>query len=195
MRKISRLLFLLLVLGSWTSLAAVPVQAADFAVIVKSGTVKLWDDEQRLDLVERQFDDHSQRTLAVAWEVRNAKELALGMEYFTFRHEFSPPTTGRTKTQVVQFTIKKYFSPMPVLHPYAGFGFGWGHAKFDDGEGNIDRDVNLALQASAGIEFRIGDNFGIYTELKGLASGTDGEDENEFDFSGTGFLAGFSMIF
>ncbi len=195
MRKINRIPLLLLVLGCLICLSTGAAQAADFAVIVKSGTVQLWDEDQRLDMVERHFDNHSQRTLAVAWEIRNAKELALGMEYFTFRHGFSPPSTGHTKTQVVQFTVKKYFSPNHILHPYGGIGLGWGHAKYDDGQGNIDRDVNFAMQASAGIEFRIGDNFGLYTEVKGLASGTDGEDENEFDFSGTGFLAGISMIF
>ena len=195
MKKTGLLPLLLLALACLTTLPAGLARAADFAMIVKSGSLALWDQDQRLDLVDRQFENHSQRTLAVAWEVRNTKEVALGMEYFTFRHEFSPPVTGRVKTQVLQFTVKKYFSPVRVLHPYAGVGFGWGHAKYDDGEGNIDRDLNFAMQASAGIEFRIGDNFGIYTEVKGLASGTDGEDENEFDFSGTGFLAGISMIF
>lgn len=170
-------------------------RAADFAMIVKSGTVQLWDDDQRLDMADRHFDDHSRRTLAVAWEVRNAKEVALGMEYLTFKHAFSPPVSGRTKTQVWLFNAKKYFSPNRVLHPFVGIGLGWGHAKYDDGQGNIDRDVNFALQATTGMEFRIGENFGFYTEVKGLASGTDGEEENEFDFSGTGFLAGISLIF
>lgn len=85
-----------------TGIQAGGARAADFAMIVKSGTVKLWDDEQRLDLQERRFDNHSRRTLAVAWEIRNARE---------------------------------------------------------------------------------------------VASGTDGEEENEFDFSGTGFMAGISLIF
>jgi opacity protein-like surface antigen len=195
MSKYRRLSLHLLVLICLTTLSAGLARAADFAIIIKSGTVSLWDNDQRLDMVERHFDNHSQSTLAVAWEIRTAKELALGMEYFTFRHDFSPPSTGRTKTQVAQFTVKKYFSPNRILHPYAGIGLGWGHAKYDDGQGNIDRDINFAMQASAGIEFRIGDNFGLYTEVKGLASGTDGEDENEFDFSGTGFLAGISIIF
>lgn len=170
-------------------------QAADFAMIVKSGTLKLWDDDQRLDQADRHFDDDSRRTLAVAWEIRNAREVALGMEYMTFKHEFSPPGDGHTKTQLWLFNAKKYFSPNRVVHPFAGIGLGWGHARYDDGVGNVDRDVNVALQATAGVEFRIGDNFGFYTEVKGVASGTDGEDENEFDFSGTGLLAGISMIF
>jgi len=178
-----------------TGIQAGVVRAADFAMIVKSGTVQLWDDEQRLDLEERHFDDNSRRTLAVAWEVRNAKEVALGMEYLTFKHDFSPPALGRTKTQVWLFNAKKYFSPNRVLHPFIGLGLGWGYAKYDDNLGNVDRDANIALQATAGVEFRIGENVGFYTELKGLASGTDGEEENEFDFSGTGFMAGISLIF
>lgn len=196
MRKICRRIILhLLAVLIGLAMAAHSSLAADFAMIVKSGTVQLWDEEQRLDLAERRFDNNSHRTLAVAWEVRNAKEVALGMEYLTYRHDFSPPVNGHTKTQAWMFNAKKYFSPNQLLHPYAGIGLGWGHAKYDDGRGNIDRDVNVAMQATAGVEFRIGDNFGFYTELKGLASGTDGEEENEFDFSGSGFLAGISLIF
>ena len=195
MGKLGQLTLILLLLSFILGLSVGSARAGDFAIIVKSGTVKLWNDGQRLDLVERNFDNNSKHTLALAWEIRTSRDLALGMEYFTFRHGFTPPTTGYTKTQVVQFTVKKYFSPNRILHPYAGIGLGWGHAKYDDGVGNIDRDVNLAIQVDTGVEFRIGDNFGIYTEVKGLASGTDGEEENEFDFSGICYLAGISMIF
>lgn len=170
-------------------------RAADFAVIVKSGTVQLWDQEQRLDGGERNFDSNSRRTLAVAWEVRNAKEVAMGMEYMTYIHDFNPSSNGYAKSQLWMFTAKKYFSPSQVLHPFAGIGLGWGQAKYDDGQGNVDRDINIALQATAGMEFRLGKNFGFYTEVKGLASGADSEEDKEFDFSGTGFMAGISMIF
>lgn len=194
--KIFRRHFLLLpLLAAVIFTTAGRVYAVDFALIMKSGTVKLWDDDQSLDLVDRRFDSHSQRTLSLGWEIRNAKEVAMGMEYITYHHDLLSSATGGAKTQVVLFNIKKYFSPNLVLHPYAGFGMGVGHAKFDDGQGYVDRELNLALQASGGVEFRIGNNFGIYTEVKGLASGTDGEDENEFDFSGTGLMAGISMIF
>jgi len=196
MRKICRRVIpLLIAIPIGFAMNTTNALAADFAMIVKSGTVQLWDDEQHLDLADRHFDSNSHRTLAVAWEVRNAKEVALGMEYLTYRHDFSPPVNGHTKTQVWMFNAKKYFSPNRVLHPYAGIGLGWGHAKYDDGRGNVDRNVNVALQATAGVEFRIGKNFGIYTELKGLASGADSAEGKEFDFSGTGFLAGISLIF
>lgn len=196
MRKTCRKIVLFLaavMIGS--GVAASAVRAADFAMIVKSGTVQLWDDDQWLNAAERHFDDNSRRTLALAWEVRNAKEVALGMEYMTFRHDFSSSAKASTKTQAWMFNAKKYFSPNRVLHPFVGIGLGWGHAKYDDGQGDVDRDVNVALQATTGVEFRIGENFGFYTEVKGLASGTDGEEENQFDFSGTGFMAGISLIF
>ena len=170
-------------------------QAADFAVIVKSGTIQLWDREQQLDGANRDFASNSHSTLALAWEIRNAKEVALGMEYLTYNHDFTPSSNGYTKSQLWMFTAKKYFSPNQVLHPFAGIGLGWGQAKYDDGQGNVDRDINIALQAAAGMEFRLGKNLGFYTEIKGVASGTDGKDGKEFDFSGTGFLAGISLIF
>ena len=196
MGKVRREIFpLVIAVLLFSVLTAGVARAADFAVIVKSGTVQLWDNEQRLNGAERNFDNNSRRTLGVAWEIRNAKEVALGMEYLTFLHDFSPSSGGSTKSQIWMFNAKKYFSPNQVLHPYAGIGLGWGHAKYDDGKGEVDRDVNIALQATAGVEFRLGKNFGIYTELKGLASNTDGQADNEFDFSGTSYLAGVSMIF
>jgi len=169
--------------------------AADFAIMVKSGGFKLWDESQNLDAKDRNFDEHSDKPFALAWEIRNAKGVGLGMEYITYQHEYTPPTTGNTKTQIFLFSARKYYSPNQVIHPFAGIGLGWGHAKVNDGQGNIDRDVNLALQFSFGIEFRFVDNFAFYTELKGLASGTDGDEDNEFDFSSSAAMAGVSFIF
>ncbi len=195
MKTTRPLLILFCALAGFVVWPAVWAQAADFAVIIKSGTVSLWDANQHLDSADRDFDRYSRRTLALAWEVRTAKELALGMEYLTFRHDFTPSASGYTKTEMVQFTVKKYFSPVPVVHPYAGLGLGWSYGKFDDGTGNVDRDYNAALSLSAGIEFRFGENLGIYTEVKGLVSGADNKDDNEFDFSGTGYFGGVSFIF
>ncbi|MBU0480008.1 MAG: porin family protein [Proteobacteria bacterium] len=170
--------------------------AADFAVMVKSGAVNLWDDKQRLDGVQRDFDDSGNKIFSIGWEIRNQKNVGLGMEYTNFKHEFTPPaSTGMTRTQVYLFTAKKYFVPHEMIRPFFGIGLGWGHAKYDDGIGNVDRDMNAALQASMGIEFLFAENFGFYTELKGLASNTDGESENEFDFSSTGLMAGVSFVF
>jgi len=195
MKRSARLPLLLLLLGCLAGLSPRLVQAADFAVIVKSGTVSLWDTDQLLDSADRDFNRYSHRTLALNWEIRTNKEVALGMEYLTFRHDFTPSDKGTTKTEIVQFTVKKYFSPAPVLHPYFGLGLGWGYGKFDDGVGNVDRDYNAALSLSTGIEFRIGENVGLYTEVKGLVSGADNQDDNEFNCSGTGYFAGVSFIF
>ena len=172
------------------------VKAADFAVIVKSGSVKLWDDKQVLDGIERDFDDTGNKVFAVSWEIRNAENVGLGMEYINYKHEFTPPVnTGATRTQVYLFTAKKYYAPTEIIRPFFGIGLGWGHAKYSDGLGNVDRDLNVALQASGGIEFLFAQNFGFYTEIKGLASNTDGESENEFDFSSTSLMAGMSFVF
>jgi len=168
---------------------------ADFVLSMKSGTVFLWDRDQRIDGVERKFDEHSRKSFGLAWEIRNAKGVGMGMEYLYFRNKFTPSSDGRTRSQILTFNVKKYFSPGGPVHPYAGGGFGWGHAKYDDGVGNVDRDLNLVFQGMLGIEFRFADAFGFFTEARALASGADGEEENEFDFSGTGVTAGINFIF
>ncbi|MFN2369075.1 MAG: hypothetical protein ABR605_09040, partial [Desulfurivibrionaceae bacterium] len=62
--------------------------AADFVIILKSGAAFLSDDDQRLDGETRDFDDSSNKTLGLAWEIRNSRNVGLGMEYLTFEHDF-----------------------------------------------------------------------------------------------------------
>jgi len=169
--------------------------AADFAIMVKSGAAFLSDDDQRLDGEVRNFDDSSQRTLGLAWEIRNSRNVGLGMEYLTFEHEFTPlDSEGYTRTQLYLFSARQYFAMDSMVHPFVGIGLGWGYTKFHR-IGDTDHDWNGALQLAAGLEFRFAREFGIFVEGKGLASGTDGERDNEFDFTGSGLLAGVSFIF
>jgi len=186
--------FLILAL-SCVVFAPTGAYAAEFAIILKSGATFLSDDTQRLDGEVRNFDDTSEKTLGLAWEIRNSRNVGMGMEYMSFEHNFdSPSSDGYARTQLYLFSAKKYFAAESMVHPFLGVGLGWGYSKFLR-TGDIDRDWNTALQISTGIEIRPADEFGIYIEAKGLASNTDGERENEFDFSGGGLLAGVSFIF
>ena len=81
-----------------------------------------------------------------------------------------------------------------MVHPFGGIGLGWGYSKFSH-VADVDRDWNYTLQISAGLEIQFAEEFGVYLEAKGLASGSDGERANEFDFSGSGLMAGVSFIF
>jgi len=183
-------LFLLLALMSVGN-----ATAADFALILKSGTVQLADATQKLDDEFRTFDESSAKTLAIGWEVRNARNVGLGVEYITFEHDFtSLSSDGYTKTQLYLFNARKYFSVGKIVRPFGGIGLGWGYTKFGR-DGDVDRDLNYVLQIAAGVELQLAAEFGIFLEGKGFASGTDGERENEFDFSGPSLMAGVSVIF
>jgi len=189
---------LLLLSGLFLLLALMSVgnaTAADFVLILKSGTVKLTDDTQKLDDEVRTFDESSAKTLAIGWEVRNARNVGLGVEYITFEHDFtSLSSDGYTKTQLDLVNARKYFSVGKIVRPVGGIGLGWGYTKFGR-DGDVDRDLNYVLQIAAGVELQLAEEFGIFIEGKGLASGTDGERENEFDFSGPSLMAGVSVIF
>ncbi len=190
--KIKVILTLLL---SCILITAQNAAAADFAVILKSGVAKLSDDTQFLDGQVRTFDDESNKTLGIAWEIRNSRNVGMGMEYITFEHDFiSPSSTGYAKTELYLFSARKYFAPESMVHPFCGIGLGWGYTKFSH-IADTDRNWDYALQISAGLELQLAEEFGIYIEAKGLASGTDGERENEFDYSGSGLMAGVSFIF
>ena len=168
--------------------------AGDFVLMIKSGAMQLSDETQDLDGGIRTFSDKSDRTLSLAWEIRNAKNVGLGMEYITYEHDFTPLANSYTRTQVYLFSARKYFTPSKVFHPFAGIGLGYGFSRYNNGI-DVDEDWNLALQLTGGFELQFSDDFGIFLEAKGLASGTDGERANDFDFSSTGLMAGVSFIF
>ena len=166
---------------------------ADGALIIKTGNVKLWDETQNLGGADRTFDSNSWRTFALAWEHRNRRGMGLGVEYVTYRHDYTPPSTGQTKTQVLMFSAKKYFNPSALVHPFFGIGIGLGHTSVTGGA-NVGPDLNLELQAAAGVELRF-DNVGIYMEAKGLYNDSDGPTGNRYDPSATAVFGGMSFIF
>ena len=165
------------------------------AIIMKLGQVELWDDTQFLGTQARVFDDNSRRTFGLAWEHRNRRGVGLGVEYLTYRHDYSPSTAnlGEAKTQMVLFSARKYFIDSGVFHPFVGMGVGIGHTSVTSGP-NLSPDVNFQLQANTGIELRF-DNIGFLVEVKGLYNDSDGPSNNRYDPSGTGIFGGMSFIF
>ncbi|MEN8142705.1 MAG: hypothetical protein ABFQ82_03795 [Thermodesulfobacteriota bacterium] len=169
--------------------------AGNFVLMLKSGVARVADETQNLDSEVRTFDEDSKKTLAVAWEIRNSRDVGFGMEYMTFEHDFTAPiNSGYTKTQLYMFSARKYFAADKMIHPFGGIGLGWGYTKFNRVV-DIDRDWNPVLQISGGLEVLFAEEFGFFIEAKALMSGTDGERENEFDFSGPALLTGVSFIF
>jgi opacity protein-like surface antigen len=169
--------------------------AADFVLMLKSGVMQLADETQTLDGTSHTFSDKSDRTLALGWEIRTDKNVGLGMEYITYEHDFDASPAAYTRSQIYLFSARKYFVPSKVFHPFAGIGLGWGFTRYNDGIQHTDEDWNLALQLTGGFELQFSEGFAVFLEAKGLASGTDGERANEFDFSSTGLMAGVSFIF
>ena len=171
--------------------------ASEFAILLKSGIARVADETQNLDSNIRTFDEDSNKTLSVTWEIRNERNVGFGMEYMTYEHDFTSPNPaedGYTKTQLYMFSAHKYFALSKMIRPYTGIGLGWGYTKFNRSV-DADRDWNPVLQVSGGLEIKLADEFGLYAEVKQLISGTDGERENEFDFSGPAFMTGVSFIF
>ncbi len=175
------------------ALASAPALAGG-ALIMKTGNVQLWDESQRLDNTDLVFDSDSGRTFALAWEHRNRRGIGMGMEYITYRHDYTPSTVsdGRAKTQILLFSARKYFDASEIVHPFFGMGIGLGHTSITGS--NIDPDVNIEIQANTGVELRF-DSIGFYVELKGLYNDSDGPSGNRYDPSGTALFGGMSFIF
>lgn len=182
------LLLTMLGLGSVSAMAG-------NAITMKLGQVKLWDDTQLLGAQERVFDDSSGRTFGLAWEHRSRSGVGLGVEYITYRHDYTPSTRnmGEAKTQMILFSARKYFIDSGVFHPFLGMGMGLGHTSVTGGP-NLSPEVDFQAQVNTGIEFRF-DNIGFLVEVKGLYNDSKGPSNNRYDPSGTGIFGGMSFIF
>jgi hypothetical protein len=176
------------------TLASAPALAGG-AMIMKTGKVQLWDETQFLDNQQLTFDSDSGRTFALAWEHRNRRGMGIGIEYITYRHDYTPSTAtfGQAKTQILLFSARKYFNASTVVHPFFGMGMGLGHTSVTGGA-DLNPDVNFEVQANTGIELRF-DNVGLYAEIKGLYNDSSGPSGNRYDPSGTGVFGGMSFIF
>lgn len=176
------------------TLASAPALAGG-ALIMKTGKVQLWDESQSLDGQTRTFDSDSGRTFALAWEHRNRRGMGMGVEYITYRHDYTPSSTtfGQAKTQILLFSARKYFNASEIVHPFFGVGMGLGHTSVTGGA-DLNPDINFEVQANTGVELRF-DNIGFYVELKGLYNDSDGPSGNRYDPSGTAVFGGMSFIF
>ena len=178
-------------------LALLPVLAhAGGAFLVKGGTMRLADDRQVIDLVNRDLEQNSNGTLAFNVETRKRNGVALGFELLRYRHDFSSPAaeSGEARTQVAQFLGKKYFIEGGPVHPYVGVGVGAGRTNVTytaPGARFSDEEFTLALQALLGLELRF-DNISFVAEVKHLYHDIEGGG-NEYDPTATGVFVGMGF--
>ena len=170
--------------------------AAGGAFFIKGGVMRLQDDTQTIDIQPRNLDDTSFSTLAFGWEVRKRSGVALGMEFITYRNEFTPPAAqpGEAKTIALQFVGKKYFIDGGVFHPYVGGGIGAGRTNVSYINGGIefsDEEYTLAMQILLGFELRF-DNLSFVLEGKHLYHDIEGGG-NEYDPTASGVFAGMGI--
>lgn len=166
------------------------------ALFIKGGALRLQDDGQTIDIQQRSLDETSHSTLAFSWEVRKRSGVALGMEFLTYRNEFTPPAAepGEAKTVALQFVGKKYFIDGGVFHPYVGGGIGGGRTNVSYTSGGTefsDEEYTLAMQILLGFELRF-DNLSFVLEAKHLYHDIE-SGGNEYDPTATGIFAGMGI--
>lgn len=178
-------------------LLASPVAAmAGGAVLVRTGGMFLADDSQVIDGTMRSFDQRSDNTFSLSFETRKRHGLALGAEYLTYRHSFTPPAAdpGDARTRLMMFTAKKLFIEKSPVHPFVGVGIGGGHTEYtytNLGSKYTDYSYALVFQVAAGVEFNL-DNFLLTVEARHVAHDIDSS-WNDYNASGTGIYGGFGF--
>lgn len=171
---------------------ALPAHAED-AFIFKGGMFNLARDPQTINDVERDLDENGDDVYAFAWEKRRRDAVALGVEYVRFTHDWrSANTRGSAKSRAVLFTVKRYQDTGTLLYPFVGVGVGLAHADLSSMP--FDSALGLALQLSAGAEWRW-PIFGLYAEIKGLYGNPGEIYGDDYSSSGIGAFGGFTFRF
>jgi hypothetical protein len=169
--------------------------AAGGAFYIKGGVMRLQDNGQVIDALQRNLDETSNKTLGIGWEARKKNGLAFSIEYLNYRNEFTPPTSpsdGEARTDVLQFSGKKYFIDGGIFHPYMGAGIGPGLTHISYTSGGIsftEDDFALVLHAVLGMELRF-DNLSFMLEARHIYFNVD---SNQYDPTATGVLAGMGF--
>lgn len=173
-----------------------PVLAEGVALVLKTGTFTLSEESQSLSGIPLAFDDSASGVFGIELEWRMAGGTGFGLELVRYGNDWSSGigTRGDNDTTGLLFNAKKYFDVSPSVHPYVGAGIGFAGIDFD-GPGGSASGSDLALQAMAGIDFRVGEKLGIYTEVKYLTSEPEDDFGDNVDVTGTGFFVGLSVGF
>lgn len=173
-----------------------PPAAADGAVMVKGGAVLLSDDTQLIDNVLGTLDDSSNRTFAVSFEHRTRRGMAFGVEYTSYRHDYTTVVSaeaGDTRTQIVQFIVRKYFFDKSPVRPFLGVGVGGGYTHAEFRQGGIVREDDIGsfvLQGALGAEFRI-ENLSLMLEVKRFWH--EPGSSNDYNATATGVFGGIGF--
>lgn len=166
---------------------------AEDAFIFKGGVFNLARDPQTIDGVERRFDDSGDDVYAFAWEKRRRDAAALGIEYLRYTHDWQAAASrGSAKSRALLFTVKRYQEIRGLMYPFVGVGVGLTHADFSNLP--FDSALGLALQLSAGAEWRW-PIFGLYAEVKGLYGNPGDLYGDDYNNSGIGAFGGFTFRF
>lgn len=162
------------------------------AFFIKGGAMRLQDDGQLFEGQQRNLDETSYSTFAINLEGRQKNGVALGVEFLTYRNDFTPPVAqpGEAKTIAIQFVGKKYFVDGGTFHPYIGGGVGVGRTNVTYGALS-DEEFTLAIQVLLGIELRF-DNLSFVLEGKHLYHDIEGGG-NEYNPTASGVFAGMGI--
>ncbi|BAU49472.1 hypothetical protein SVA_2924 [Sulfurifustis variabilis] len=176
--------------------AAAPSTFADGGVIIiKTGTFTLSEESQSISGISLAFDDSASGVFGIELEWRMAGGTGLGVELVRYVNDWDPVFgKGDNDTTALLFNAKKYFAVSPTVQPYVGAGIGFAGVDFE-GPGGSASASDLALQAVAGIDFRLGEKFGVYTEAKYLTSEPEDDEGDNVDVTGTGFFLGLTIGF
>jgi outer membrane protein W len=183
-----------------------PVTALASNFLFKVGSFHL-DDENLNQLPFAsdpiRFEQGSSVAYGVEWEFMFGNNLAGSIELYKYEHDWASilpafGNTGTVSTDALLWNFKYYFGDSK-FRPFIGAGLGFKKITAPFGITAEATSAELVFQGLVGIKYQLGENLGIFAELKGTF-GTDdatssGVTTSFVDTDGQGVFLGISVGF
>lgn len=180
-----------------------PVSASASNFLFKVGSFAL-DDENLVQLPVLSdpvtFEQNSSVAYGFEWEFMFGNHVAGGIDLYQYKHDYLSflGNTGEVTTTALLWNFKYYFGDNK-LRPFIGAGLGFKKITAPFGITAEATSAELVFQGLAGIKYQLGENLGIFAELKGTF-GTDdatssGVTTSFVDTDGQGIFLGISVGF
>lgn len=164
--------------------------------IIKTGSFVLANKTQAIGGINTTFGTTSSSVSSIAYEKKNKKGLSWGVEYTTYKNNYSTPSvTGVATSTHIMVNLKKYFKVSKHVQPFVGAGGGASVIILkSDTTGSTGGAVALGYQAMAGIVFPF-KRVSLILEYKIISAQPTDTVGDSVDISGSGAFAGISFNF
>lgn len=144
----------------------------------------------------RRFDTGASSFFGFEYEAHILEGISLGGQYLNYRNKYTNPTdTYTSKSEIIFFNIKKYFTTSSPLSPFVGMGPGFATVSTGEKTSLLSSDFDgQVFKAMAGIAYDV-EHVGFYLEYNKIFGEVDGDNNDTINVDSSSFIGGVRVIF